>query len=62
MADTEYTGLTVTLRKTDQGDHYVAGVEADGVFVRLAAIPAPEFEQRVVEAAAAAAALKSATK
>lgn len=62
MADTEYTGLTVTLRKTDEGSHYVAGVEADGAWVPLTSIPAGELEQRVIEAAAVAAAEKAAAK
>ena len=55
MAEDLYEKLPVTLRKTAQGDHYEAGVEADGVFVSLGAIKASDFESRVAEAERAAA-------
>lgn len=55
MAEDTYENLSVTLRKTANGDNYEAGVVADGVFVSLGAIKSPEFEARVKEAADAAA-------
>jgi hypothetical protein len=58
MAEDVYEDLPVTLRKTAQGDHYEAGVVADGVFVSLGAIKVGEFDARVAEAEAAAAAEK----
>lgn len=62
MAESDYAKLEVGMRKTAQGDHYTVFVTADGAEVPLTSIPSGEFEQRVVEAAAVAAAEKAASK
>lgn len=51
MADeTQYDGLTVSVRKTASGDHYQAFVNVNGVDLPLAGVQAGDFEASLADA------------
>jgi hypothetical protein len=62
MPKDETYKLEPDFRRTEQGDHYQLGFDVNGVWVPVALLNAPDFDQRVQEAAQAAEAEKSSKK
>jgi len=46
-----YTVSTLTVRKTDEGSHYVFEATVQGARFVLGSFPSGEFEQRIADAA-----------
>lgn len=62
MADEPTYKLSPDFRRTPQGDHYQVGFDVNGVWVPVAMLNAPDFDQRLQEAAQAAEEAKAQSK